>query len=50
MHNAEKDAENAHWREAVAQVFPPIPLDAIPGSVMRSTLTAKPLKNRGGKI
>jgi hypothetical protein len=46
MHNAEKDAENAHWREAVAQVFPPIPLDSTPGSILRSTLTAKPSKNQ----
>ena len=44
MHNAEKDAENAYWREAVAQVFPPIPLDSKPEDILRSTLTAKSKK------
>ena len=44
MHNAEKAAENAHWRDAVSQVFPSIPLDAPPGHIMRSTLTAKPTR------
>jgi hypothetical protein len=41
MHNAEKAAENAYWADAVAQVFPPIPLDAPPGTQVRSTLTTK---------
>jgi hypothetical protein len=49
MHNAEKDAENAYWREAVAQVFPPIPLDSKPEDILRSTLTAKSKKKKKKK-
>ena len=41
MHNAEKDAENAYWQEAVRQVFPPIPLDSVPGAIIRSKHSTK---------
>tara|TARA_B100000780_G_C21118813_1_gene452981 strand:- start:89 stop:3121 length:3033 start_codon:yes stop_codon:yes gene_type:complete len=49
MHNAEKAAENAHWLDAVTQVFPPIPLDAPVGFQPRSTHTTKQKKKKTKK-